>query len=304
MTTEERLLALERKIARLEARGPLMGVYAVNGAGTNAVIDVLGLEVTSKGTPADGIGVGLPFRVEDASGNIDTAGRIDVVLTTAAHATEVAEMRLGVLGSTVLTLTQGKASAAQLASSVATGTAPLVVTSTTKVANLNADQVDGQHLATTDGPTFNHLHITTPNSGNLVSTGSAAGVVLRVMYISILNGTDAAHIKCASVNRWNGDANASQDNIGADGVLTGVWTLAAGGATLTLADAGITGSAVAVLAARPIINATTVPLVIDASASGGGITMTFYNNSAAPQSLPTLVDTGNLYIELAYLTTS
>ena len=39
-------------------------------------------------------------------------------------------------------------SAPTLTSTVSTGTAPLAVTSTTKVANLNADQVDGLSLWT------------------------------------------------------------------------------------------------------------------------------------------------------------
>jgi hypothetical protein len=55
--------------------------------------------------------------------------------------------------------TTGKATlAAQLVSNVATGTAPFIVTSTTRVTNLNVDQVDGynfnQSLQTTDSPTF------------------------------------------------------------------------------------------------------------------------------------------------------
>jgi hypothetical protein len=68
------------------------------------VVDVLRVERTTQGTAANGIGVGQVFFVEDASGNVDEAGNIDVVLTTAAHATQTAEMRLGLLGTTVLTL--------------------------------------------------------------------------------------------------------------------------------------------------------------------------------------------------------
>ncbi len=65
----------------------------------------------------------------------------------------------------------GAITGAQLISNIATGTAPLVVTSTTKVTNLNADTVDGydlsQPLGSGDGPTFNHLHVT-----NNVAAGS------------------------------------------------------------------------------------------------------------------------------------
>lgn len=51
-----------------------------------------------------------------------------------------------------------------ITSTLAIGTAPFAVTSTTVNNNLNADMVDGRHLSqdltTTDGPTFDHLHIT------------------------------------------------------------------------------------------------------------------------------------------------
>jgi len=107
MNAEERIAALERRIARLENRGPLMGAFTMKPAATNTVVDALRVERLCSGTAADGIGVGLPFMVEDASGNVDEAGNIDVVLTTAAHATQAAEMRFGVLGNTRLALKSG-----------------------------------------------------------------------------------------------------------------------------------------------------------------------------------------------------
>lgn len=61
----------------------------------------------------------------------------------------------------------GTVTGTQLVSNIAIGTAPLVITSTTKVDNLNVDMVDGYHhdqsLLTTVGPTFDHLHL----NGNL-----------------------------------------------------------------------------------------------------------------------------------------
>jgi hypothetical protein len=61
-------------------------------------------------------------------------------------------------------------SAPTFTSNIATGTAPLTVTSTTKVTNLNADMVDGYHLnqgvQTTDSPTFAGLTVTGNTSLN------------------------------------------------------------------------------------------------------------------------------------------
>lgn len=69
----------------------------------------------------------------------------------------------------------------QIISTLATGTAPLSITSTTKVNNLNVDQVDGydlnQNVTTTGTPTFSAL--TTTNAinigGNLNHDGSNIG---------------------------------------------------------------------------------------------------------------------------------
>lgn len=96
---------LEERLARTEKQAALMGVFGDRPSSTDSVVDVLRLERGSTGTAADGIGVGLPFFVQDASGNIEEVGNIDVVNTTAAHATQAAELRLGVLGTVVAALT-------------------------------------------------------------------------------------------------------------------------------------------------------------------------------------------------------
>lgn len=112
MTTDEQVQALirqnqrmEERLARLESRGPLMGVYAVKPASTNSVLDLVRIERRTTGTAADGIGAGLVLMVEDASGNIDEAASIDAVLTTAAHATEAASLNIKVLGTLALAIT-------------------------------------------------------------------------------------------------------------------------------------------------------------------------------------------------------
>lgn len=109
MTDVEGLLRtirrLEQRIARLEGSPVQFGQNVRVDSSTDSVLDPMRLARETTGTAADGIGVGLPFYVQDASGNIDEGGNIDVVLTTAAHATQAAELRLGVLGTTVAALT-------------------------------------------------------------------------------------------------------------------------------------------------------------------------------------------------------
>lgn len=77
------------------------------------------------------------------------------------------------LGNTVIygdLLVNGDQKVDTLESIVSTGTAPLIIASTTAVTNLNADMVDGVHasaLATLASPTFTGTPLsTTPTTGD------------------------------------------------------------------------------------------------------------------------------------------
>jgi hypothetical protein len=75
--------------------------------------------------------------------------------------------------------------AQQLESDVATGTAPLIIASTTKVSNLNADKVDGydfnQSLQTTDSPSFGGLSVSgsSPRSATFESTNDKIEINIK-----------------------------------------------------------------------------------------------------------------------------
>jgi hypothetical protein len=75
----------------------------------------------------------------------------------------------------------GNVSGSTLTSTVATGTAPLSVTSTTAVTNLNADTVDGQHASAFATSAHTHGSVTSDGkigstTGQVITTG-AAGVL-------------------------------------------------------------------------------------------------------------------------------
>lgn len=68
-------------------------IYIVNDtATTNAVVDVLKVEVTSTGTAAAGLGVGIVFSVEDEATTPEEQASIDVAMTTSTNAAEDADM--------------------------------------------------------------------------------------------------------------------------------------------------------------------------------------------------------------------
>ncbi len=61
-----------------------------NTSATNTVVDALNLEVSSTGTPAAGLGIGISFQVEDLGG-LEEQISIDGVLTTATDGAEDAD---------------------------------------------------------------------------------------------------------------------------------------------------------------------------------------------------------------------
>jgi len=71
----------------------------IDDATTNAVVDVLKVYHTTTGTAADGIGTGVVLYAEDASGNIEEAGRIQALFTTAAHATQAGRLDITAMGA-------------------------------------------------------------------------------------------------------------------------------------------------------------------------------------------------------------
>lgn len=96
------------------------------------------------------------------TGAIITAGGVgvakDVHIAGQLHSTATTQSTSGTTGAIITDggigaakdiFTAGKVSAPTLESTIAIGTAPLTVTSTTKVTNLNADLLDGYNTATT-----------------------------------------------------------------------------------------------------------------------------------------------------------
>jgi hypothetical protein len=137
---------------------------------------------------------------------------------------------------------------------------------------------------------------------------TTAGRVVRSTLIKIEDGAEAAHIKCTTSSKWNGDVNAAQDNIGKDGVTTGVWSLNAAGTVLTLLATGISGDCVGILGSSIVYNASRRnDLYISSSVVSGGIQMSIYdalNCDGSTEDLSTLVDTGYIQFTISYVTSA
>lgn len=114
----------------------------------------------------------------------------------------------GILSSSAITENAGAlggittiAMSGQLTNTLAGGTAPMVITSGTKVANLNVDAVDGysldQNVLTTSAPTFVGMNRPGGNGAFLVS-----GVTQEVITIAALSATAASTLNLLPVNSF------------------------------------------------------------------------------------------------------
>ena len=104
---------------------------------------------------------------------------------------------------TAQVLATANVTAPQLVSNVATGTAPIVVSSTTKVANLNADLLDGYDLTSSataatvvlrsgDGSVFANIFYGAGNNLSNIQGANVSGTVANANNSAFLGGTAAA----------------------------------------------------------------------------------------------------------------
>ena len=90
-------------------------------------------------------------------------------------------------GSELLAITGGLSVTKQITSTLATGTAPLVVASTTNVANLNASSLNGRTFAA-PGP----IGGGTPDTGTFTSITTPGGATFHTTNTALTNGAAAA----------------------------------------------------------------------------------------------------------------
>ena len=125
------------------------------------------------------------------SAKVQITGGLTVTGTVyPGHVTSLGTIQGATLTDGTATLTAGVFTASTITSTVAIGTAPFAVTSTTNVANLNADTVDGYHLdqdvLTTSTPTFTSVNAGTITSnaadyisvtGTTITTAGASSII-------------------------------------------------------------------------------------------------------------------------------
>ena len=138
-----------------------------------------------------------------------------------------------------------------------------------------------------------------------VLADGTSGRTMRSVYLLVQNGTNAATLKCEVINIWNGDTVASTDNI-AKGATTGVFNMEADGSSVYWLDTGITGDSI--YAIGNLTNNTTgtqILITVIKKTSPAGIEFSARNVTTGTQyDLTTLVDSGNMTVQIMYLTSA
>lgn len=162
-----------------------------------------------------------------------------------------------------------------------------------------SDQLELIGATTISAPQWGYLGALTSEP---VEGDGTAGRILRGMYLRIKNGTNAATLKCSTADRWNGDTIGETDNV-AKGATTGNFSLDGDGNILTIEASGLTGNAIYVFGSI-ISNGTGTEVVVNTVTTANDITIytTASPGGGALLDLTTLVDPGNIYVELFYIT--
>ena len=164
------------------------GVFTGNGSGLSAIAGANVTGVVASATTAGTV-------TTAAQPNITSVGTLGA-LTVSGNA------NVGNIG-TAQVLATANVTAPQLISNVATGTAPIVVSSTTKVANLNADLLDGYDLTSSataativlrsgDGSVFANMFYGAGNNISNIQGANVSGTVANANNSAFLGGTAAA----------------------------------------------------------------------------------------------------------------
>ena len=218
------------------------------------------------------------------AGNVyANSGTVGASLLTGTLTT-AAQPNITSVGTLTSLAVSGIVTASRFTSTVAVGTAPLTVTSTTKVTNLNADLLDGYNTDVTDTASTIALRDTAGNiaanyfvGNGALLTGLSTGSVTQ-----IFNGSSNVNIPASG-----GNVNISVGGVANTVVATGTGLRVTGNITAgNLSATGITGSLIT--ASQPNITAigTLSSLIVTGNVTGANFTGNHFGSGAALTSLP------------------
>jgi hypothetical protein len=132
-----------------------------------------------------------------------------------------------------------------------------------------------------------------------------AGRVIRSSCIKILDGTTASTVKASLINRFNGLSISEEDDIG----KTGTWVndkfkLNSSGDEFSIKYDALGKHSLYVL---PVItrNKSNVPMVVEVEIDGSfNVLFRFYKGDGSAADLTAVVDVGEVYVDIFFITVS
>lgn len=138
------------------------------------------------------------------------------------------------------------------------------------------------------------------NANGVIEGDATSGRVCRVIELSIKDGTNASTLKCEVISSWNGDTISQTDNI-SKGSLTGDFYLNSVGTTLIIEASGLSGSVVMAFGTI-YYNSTGTSYDVNVYSQSNDIQVNINDFSGVNKDITTLVDSGEIYIRIIYLT--
>jgi len=164
------------------------------------------------------------------------------------------------------------------------------------------DQVIGHHESHESGED-DEIDCTglTGAVGPAILGDGTAGRVLRQLLIGISNGTNDYTLKCNTFNRFNHTPISTVDNIPKNATTSG-FTLDSGGTTLTIEASILEGN---VLMAIASIYSTATGAALDPGVrplSNDIVIVLSLESNGVAQDITDIVDAGNIYLTILYIT--
>lgn len=134
----------------------------------------------------------------------------------------------------------------------------------------------------------------------MVLGDTTAGRVLRMMFVTMIDGTTGVSVKAKTLQEWNGDVIDYEDNLAKGGSTTS-FELSAAGDIFTIKGTVLSGTplgAMVFLRSTP----TTDLVTVVGSMSSDDIVITPQNGAGVTQDWTDIVDSGTVGIGVLYIT--
>ena len=274
------------------AQPNITSVGTLTGLGVNGTIT--GVNITANTGVFTGNGSGLSAL---AGGNVTgtvanatyaTSAGSAGSATTAGTVTTAAQPNITSVGTLTSLGVNGTVTANTFTSNVATGTAPLTVTSTTRVANLNVSYAN----------VADYINVTTANSGNvyLLFANAVTGNVTEYGNANFIANTSTGALYATSFNGSGAGLTSIPGGNVTGTVANATYATSAGTATSATSATSATTAGTVTTAAQPNITSvgTLTSLSVSGNANVGNIGATLLVGTLSTASQPNITAVGTL----------